>query len=103
LPPDFIEALELYVLHTRKVLTANGEVSRRVYSPVRITINDREATLDVMELPPDTPPLLGYLPLESLDLYPNPVKHCLEGNPKYDGKMVVDLLLYQWTSLQERP
>jgi hypothetical protein len=45
-----------------------------------------------MELPNDVPPLLGYLALEALDLYPNPHKQILEGNPKYDGKMVMDLL-----------
>ena len=93
LPPDVIAALDLYETHRRRVLTANGEVTRRIYSPVRISINDREATLDVMELPPDTPPLLGCLPLEALDLYPNPVKQCLEGNPQYNGKMIIDLFL----------
>jgi predicted aspartyl protease len=92
LPPEMIDALGLYVTHTRRVLTGNGEVARRIYSPVRITIFDREANLDVMELPPDTPPLLGYLPLEALDLYPNTAKQCLEGNPKYGGMMVIDLL-----------
>ena len=95
LPPELIAQLDLYETHQRRVITANGEVTRRVYSPVRITIEDREADLNVMELPPDTPPLLGYLPLEALDLYPNPLKQCLEGNPKYDGKMVMDLLLCQ--------
>jgi hypothetical protein len=53
---------------------------------------DREADLNVMELPSGTPPLLGYLPLEALDLYPNPNERKLEGNPKYDGKMMMDLL-----------
>jgi hypothetical protein len=32
------------------------------------------------------------LPLEALDLYPNPKKRVLEGNPQYHGKMVTDLL-----------
>ena len=45
-----------------------------------------------MEVPTGTPPLLGYLPLEALDLYPNPKKRVLEGNPQYDGRMVTDLL-----------
>jgi hypothetical protein len=27
-----------------------------------------------------------------LDLYPNPTKRVLEGNPQFDGKMVTDLL-----------
>jgi hypothetical protein len=53
---------------------------------------DREGILEVMEAPDGVPPLLGYLALESLDLYPNPTKQILEGNPLYDGKMVMDLL-----------
>ena len=92
LPVDVIECLGLRPLHQRNVITANGEVQRRVYSPARVNIMDREANLDVMELPLGTPPLLGYLPLEALDLYPNPQACKLEGNPKYDGKMVMDLL-----------
>ncbi len=92
LPPNAIENLGLKARHKRDVITANGKVNRTVYSPVQIKIFDREANLDVMELPEGTPPLLGYLALESLDLYPNTAKHILEGNPKYDGKMVMDLL-----------
>ena len=53
---------------------------------------DREANLDVTKLPSGTPPLLGCLPLEALDLYPNPKERKLEGNPKYDGRTVMDLL-----------
>ncbi|MBI3874900.1 MAG: retropepsin-like domain-containing protein [Verrucomicrobia bacterium] len=92
LPPDVIASLGLRRTHEREVMTANGKVKRGVYSPVRIEIRDRDADLNVMELLPGTPPLLGYLALEALDLYPNPQKQTLEGNPKYDGKMVVDCL-----------
>ena len=35
---------------------------------------------------------VGDFTLEALDLYPNPQRQILEGNPQYDGKMVVDLL-----------
>jgi len=45
-----------------------------------------------MEVPTGTPPLLGYLPLEALDLYPNPKRRNLEGNPQYGGRMVTDVL-----------
>ena len=92
LPIDTIEELGLDYLQTRQVMTANGVVSRRIYSSVKITIFDREATMDVMELPPGTPPLMGYLVLETLDLYPDAVRQTLTGNPKYDGKMIMDLL-----------
>ncbi len=89
LPPDRVKALGLYVIHRRKVITATGEVIRRVYSPVRVTILDREADMNVMEISPGSPSLLGYLPLEMLDLYPNPRKECLEGNPEHGGEMVM--------------
>jgi predicted aspartyl protease len=92
LTPKFIESLGLHKLHERDVITGNGIVKRAVYEPVRIHIRDREADLNVMEVPTGTPLLLGYLPLEALDLYPNPKKRVLEGNPQYDGKMVTDLL-----------
>jgi predicted aspartyl protease len=92
LPPKEIKALGLRKLHERGVVTANGLVKRGVYEPVLLRVFDREANLDVMEVPNGTPPLLGYLPLEALDLYPNAKERKLEGNPKYDGKMVMDLL-----------
>jgi predicted aspartyl protease len=92
LTPKVIETLGVHKTHERDVITGNGLVKRSVYEPVRIQIKDREADMNVMEVPTGTPLLLGYLPLEALDLYPNPKKHVLEGNPQYDGKLVTDLL-----------
>ena len=92
LPHRIIEALALKRNGERKAQTANGEVTRGIYSPISLRIFDREAIMEVMEVPDDTPPLLGYLALETLDLYPNPKLQILEGNPAREGKMVVDLL-----------
>jgi predicted aspartyl protease len=92
LTPAIIEKLGLHKTHERDVITGNGLVKRAIYEPVLIRINDREADLNVMEVPTGTPLLLGYLPLEALDLYPNLKKRVLEGNPEYDCKMVTDLL-----------
>jgi predicted aspartyl protease len=92
LPPEYISKLGIRETGRRRTMTANGQVDRNVYEPVRIAVLDRSAILEVMELPAGTPPLLGYLPLEALDLYPNPQRQILEGNPQYDGKMIVDLL-----------
>jgi predicted aspartyl protease len=92
LTPDLIVALGLHKTHERDVITGNGIVKRAVFEPVRVFIQEREADVNVMEVPTGTPLLLGYLPLEALDLYPNPKKRVLEGNPQYDGKMVTDLL-----------
>ncbi len=91
LPPSFIQSLGLRPDHKRMVNTANGKVERTVYSPVKVHIFDRTSNIDVMDVPEGTPPLLGYLALESLDLYPNPVKQILEGNPELGGKMVMDM------------
>ena len=90
--PKEIESLGVRKLHERDVVATNGLVKRSVYEPVLIQVMEREANLDVTEVPTGTPPLLGYLPLEALDLYPNTKERKLEGNPKYDGKMVMDLL-----------
>ena len=95
LPISSIQAMGLKPLHSRNGFTATGRVERTIYSPVMLKIFDREANLDVMEVPDGVPPLLGYLALENLDLYPNPTKQILEGNPLYDGKMVMDLLYYK--------
>jgi predicted aspartyl protease len=92
LPISSILAMGLKPLHSRNVITATGRVERTIYSPVMLKIFDREANLEVMEVPDGVSPLLGYLALKNLDLYPNPTKQILEGNPLYDGKMVIDLL-----------
>ncbi|AFM11626.1 aspartyl protease family protein [Turneriella parva] len=92
MPIDLIEKLGLTERSRREVITANGKVQRRVFSPVRIIVNDRDADMNVMELPIGTPPQMGYLVLETLDLYPDPKNQRLTGNPAHDGKMVVDLL-----------
>ena len=92
LPLHIIEQLELKRSGERKAQTANGEVMRGIFTPISLKIFDREAIMEVMEVPNDTPPLLGNLALETLDLYPNPKLQILEGNPAREGKMVVDLL-----------
>ena len=95
LPISSIQAMGLKPRHIRNVITATGRVERNVYDPIQLKVMDREGILEVMEVPDGVPPLLGYLALENLDLYPNPTKQILEGNPLYDGKMVMDLLYYK--------
>lgn len=50
---------------------------------------NRNCTVDVIELSEDTPPLLGYIPLENLDLAPNPTTETL--NPVHGDEIVLDL------------
>jgi len=93
LPTAMIKQLGLLKQSTRRAKTANGTVDRDIYSPIKITIRDRDANLDVMEIPEgiEAPPLLGYLALEVLDLYVDAKAQTLTGNPATDGKMYIDL------------
>jgi predicted aspartyl protease len=93
LPTEMIQKLGLQKQSSRNARTATGVVERNIYSPVKVTIRDRDANLDVMEIPGgiDVPPLLGYLALEALDLYVDAKGQKLIGNPATDGKMYIDL------------
>ncbi|MBI4530681.1 MAG: hypothetical protein HY709_04090 [Candidatus Latescibacteria bacterium] len=51
----------------------------------------RTCSLDVMEAPGDTPVLVGYIPLENLDLQPDPQSQQLIPNPAHGGKWILDL------------
>ena len=42
-----------------------------MYEAVKLTIQGRSCTMDVMEVPDGIPPLIGQLPLEHLDFVVN--------------------------------
>ncbi len=89
LPKSAIEALGLNKIGARRVTTANGGVDRDIYGDARLTVLNRTCTVDVIELFEDTPPLLGYIPLENLDLVPDPTTESL--NPAHGDEIVLDL------------
>jgi predicted aspartyl protease len=91
LPSKTIEDLGLSLLGTRRATTATGVVERRVFRGVQLTILERTCTADVMELENGVPALIGYIPLENLDLQPDPQKKTLIPNPEHGDKMVMDL------------
>lgn len=90
LPAADINALGLTKIGKRRVTTANGKVMRNIYGNARLTVLNRICTIDAIELTgEDTPPLLGYIPLENLDLVANPTKEILE--PAHGDEIVLDL------------
>jgi len=91
IPPDRIRQLGLTYSHSRNVRTANGEVKRRVFAGVLISVLGRETQASVMENDETTPALIGYLILEDLDLVPDPGSKKLIPNPAHDRKWIVDL------------
>jgi predicted aspartyl protease len=89
LPMSDIDALGLTKIGKRRVTTANGKVVLNIYRNAQLTVLNRTCTVDAIELAEGTPPLLGYIPLENLDLLPNPVKEILE--PAHGDEIVLDL------------
>jgi len=92
LPPEIIAELGLMYSHSRRIITANGEVKRNIFAGASIIIQGRETQMSVMENDKTTPPLIGYLVLEDLDLVSDTKSQKLIPNPAHDGKWITDLL-----------
>jgi clan AA aspartic protease len=92
LPPSVITTLGLRHSYSRDVMTANGIVKRRVFGGAAIDIQERQIQMEVMENDETTPPLVGYLVLENMDLVADPNSQSVIPNPAHDGKWISDLL-----------
>jgi len=92
LPARAIRKLGLHRGRSATVRAANGVVERGVYQAVQITILGRQCLGEVMEIPEGVPPLLGFIPLESLDLVINPKSNQVTHNPENGGKYTLDQL-----------
>jgi hypothetical protein len=73
------------------VTSSSGVAEGAVYEAVRLTIQGRECTMDVMEVPDDVPVLIGQLPLEHLDFVIDPRSRRLIGNPAHGGEHMYEL------------
>jgi clan AA aspartic protease len=92
LPAGIIGELGLSYLRSPQVVTANGIVSRKIFGVARITIQGRDIEMAVMENDEFTPPLVGYLVLQAMDLVVDMRNEKLIPNPAHDGKWITDLL-----------
>jgi predicted aspartyl protease len=91
MPKRMITQLGLYPLRTRRARTSAGPVTIQVYGTVRLTIQGRDCTTDVTELPDDCPVLIGQVPLELLDFVVDPIGQRLIGNPAHGGEHIIEL------------
>jgi predicted aspartyl protease len=92
LPTRVIRELGLEKAFAKRVMTSRGPADADVYDAVRLTIQGRSCTLDVMEVPDPVPALVGQLPLEHLDFVVDPVRQKIIGNPAHGGEQMYDLL-----------
>jgi predicted aspartyl protease len=98
LPTRLIQQLGLNKVTEKRVRTSSGSHQVSIYDAVRVTIQDRFCTVDVMEVPDDVPVLVGQIPLEMLDLVVDPQGGRLIGNPAHGGEHVLELYLFQLES-----
>ena len=91
LPIPFIEQLALTPLRKIQAETANGIVTRTIYSEVEYTVLERSDTIRVTDLPNGMPVLLGHMILEALDLCVD-MKKGLIHNPAHDGAWMIKIL-----------
>lgn len=91
LPTRLIKQLGIENTGSRRVTSSTGGGEANMYSAVRLTIQGRSCTMDVMEVPESVPVLIGQLPLEHLDFVIDMRHHALIGNPAHGGDHVYEL------------
>lgn len=91
LPTSLIRKLGLKKVYDKQAKSTRGVGPASVYEAVRLTIQDRFCTVDVMEVPDDVPVLVGQIPLEMLDLVVDPQGRRLTGNPAHNGEHILEL------------
>jgi clan AA aspartic protease len=91
LPTRLIHQLGLAQTSSKRVTSSIGPGTAFMYEPVRLTIQGRACTMDVMEVPDSVPPLIGQIPLGHLDLVVDQRSQTLTGNPAHGGEHVYEL------------
>lgn len=91
LPARLIRELGLGWVCQKYACNRFGSGVGDMYDPVRLTIQGRSCTMDVMKVTDDVPVLIGQLPLEHLDFVVDLRDRKLIGNPAHDGEHVYEL------------
>lgn len=91
LPKRFVAQLALRPVRPRQAITSGGLVTLNMFGPVKLTVQEREWTGDVVEIPDNWPTLIGQIPLESLDFVVDPAGQRLIGNPAHGGEQMIEL------------
>jgi predicted aspartyl protease len=91
LPTSVIAHLGLIKQSKKRVTTSAGLAVAAIYDAVRLTIQGRQCTVDVVEVPDSVPPLIGQIPLEMLDFVVDPRGQRLIGNPEHGGEHVIEM------------
>jgi predicted aspartyl protease len=88
LPSKFIQQLGLSKTREFRLHTSGGPRSVSVYEAVRLTILDRDCTVDVVEAGDGLPSVIGQIPLGAMDFVVDSTRQRLIGNPAHGGQWV---------------
>jgi predicted aspartyl protease len=91
LPTTMIQQLGLKKTGSKRVNSSAGPTEAGMYEAVRLTIQGRSCTMDVLEVPDSVPVLIGQIPLEHLDFVIDPRGQTLIGNPAHGGEHVYEM------------
>ena len=91
LPTRYIKQLGLSKSGSKHVTSSVGKAEVDLYEAVRLTIQGRFCTMDVLEVPDEVPVLIGQIPLEHLDFVIDPRSRTLVGNPAHGGEHMYEL------------
>ncbi len=85
MPTRLIQQLGLKKSGMKRITSSIGAAEAAMYEAVRLTIQGRSCTMDVMEVPDNVPMLIGQIPLEHLDFVIDMRNRTLIGNPAHGG------------------
>ena len=91
LPTRIIRQLGLEPTKPRNIVSSTGVAQATMYEAVRLTIQGRDCTMDVMEVPDGVPVLIGQIPLEHLDFVVDLRSRSLIGNPAHGGEHIYEM------------
>ena len=86
-----IRQLGLTKRYDKRVTTSAGLGTAALYEAVRLTIQGRDGTVDVMEVPDNVPVLVGQIPLEFLDFVIDTRSQRRIGNPAHGGEQILEM------------
>ena len=90
LPTRLIRELGLQAVSMKRVTSSVGIAETMLYDAVRLTIQGRSCTMDVIEVPDAVPVLIGQIPLEHLDFTIDMQGRKLVGNPAHGGEHMIE-------------
>jgi predicted aspartyl protease len=91
IPTRLIKQLGLVKVGTKRITSSTSTANADMYQAVRLTIQGRTCTMDVMEVPDNVPVLIGQLPLEHLDFVVDLRSRSLIGNPAHGGEHIYEM------------